>query len=74
MPGIVLNLAAAERARVLGDNPPVLADDDAAGVGVDVDRAADGAGVDRGAVVVEPQSSCACASCVNLLASFQARR
>jgi len=41
MPGIVLDLAAAERARVLGDDPPVLADDDAVGVGVDVDRAAD---------------------------------
>ena len=68
MPGIVLDLAAAERARVLRDNPPVLANDDAVGVGVDVDRAADGAGVDRISVVVEAQSSCACASCVNLLA------
>ena len=53
MPGIVLDLAAAERARVLGDDPPVLANDDAVGVGVDVDRAADGAGVDRISVVVE---------------------
>ena len=57
MPGIVLDLAAAERARVLRDNPPVLADDDAVGVGVDVDRAADGAGVDRISVVVEPHEA-----------------
>src|SRR5208282_701833 len=40
-------------ARVLRDNPPVLANDDAVGVGVDVDRAPDGAGVDRISVVVE---------------------
>ena len=53
MPGIVSGLAAAEGALVLGDDPPVLADDDAVGVGVDVDRAADRAGADRIAVVVE---------------------
>ncbi len=68
MPWVVLDLAAAESALMLGDEPPVLADDEAVGVGVDVDRAPDRARVHRISVVVEPQSSCACASCVNLLA------
>ena len=53
MPGIVDRLAAAETRAMLGDDPPVLADDDPIGVGVDVDRAADGAGAHRVPVVVE---------------------
>ena len=57
MPGIVIDLAAAERARMLRDNPPVLADDDAIGVGVDFDRAADRAGAHRISVVVEPHQA-----------------
>src|SRR4029450_2261876 len=38
MPGIVDRLATAERARMLGDNPTVLADHDAGGIGVTLDR------------------------------------
>ncbi len=42
---------------MLGDDPPVLADDDAVGVGVDVDRAADDARAHRISVVVEPHEA-----------------
>jgi hypothetical protein len=42
----------AEGALVLRDDPPLLADDDAVGVGVDIDRAPDRAGADRIPVVV----------------------
>ena len=42
---------------MLGDDPPVLADDDAVGVGVDVDRAPDRARAHRIAVVVEPHEA-----------------
>src|ERR1700752_721553 len=42
---------------MLGDDPPVLADDDAVGVGVDVDRAADGPRAHRISVVVEPHEA-----------------
>jgi hypothetical protein len=38
---------------VLGDDAPVLADDDAIRIGLDLDRMADGACADRVAVVVE---------------------
>jgi hypothetical protein len=68
VPGIINRLAAAKAATMFADDPPVLADHDAIGVGVDVDRPTNGAGADRVLVVVEPQSSCACASCVDLLA------
>src|SRR5271166_6290309 len=42
---------------MLGDDPPVLADDDAVGVGVDVDRAPDRARAHRISVVVEPHEA-----------------
>ena len=38
---------------MFGDDAPILADDDAIGVGMDLDRPADGAGVHRVFVVVE---------------------
>jgi hypothetical protein len=50
---------------------PVLADHDALGVSVNVDRAADRAGAHRVFVVVEPQSGCACAKLRKL--AFAAR-
>jgi hypothetical protein len=43
MPGIVDRLAAAEAACVLADDRAVLADDDTLGIGLDLDRPADGA-------------------------------
>src|ERR1700730_14981051 len=48
MPGIVGGLAAAKRASMLGDNTAVLADHDAVGVGMHLDRASDCASRDRG--------------------------
>ena len=57
MPGVVHGMPTAEGPLMLGDDPPVLADDDAVGVGVDVDRATDGAGADRIPVVVEPHEA-----------------
>ena len=53
VPGIVDRLAAAEAAGMLADDLAVLADHDAIGVGLDLDRPADGARRDRVAVVVE---------------------
>jgi hypothetical protein len=53
MPGIVDRGAAAKGTAVVGNNPPILTDDDAIGIGVDIDRTADGAGIDRIFVVVE---------------------
>ena len=53
MPGIVGRLAASELARVLGDGPPVMTDDDAVGIGLKLDRAARSAGVDGIMVIVE---------------------
>ena len=53
MPGIVDRLAAAVAAGVFRDDAPVLADDDALGIGLDLDWAADRAGADRVFVVVE---------------------
>jgi len=53
MPGIVDRGAAAKGTAVVGDNPPILADDDTIGTGADIDRTADSAGVDRISVVVE---------------------
>jgi hypothetical protein len=55
--GVVDRPAATGGPPMLGDDPPVLADDDAVGVGVDVDRTADGAGADRVSVVVEPDEA-----------------
>jgi hypothetical protein len=43
MPVIVEAPAAAEAARMLADNHPVLANDDPISVGLDLDRPADGA-------------------------------
>jgi hypothetical protein len=53
MPGIVDCGAAAKGTAMVGDDTPILTDDDAIGIGVDVDRTADGAGIDRIFVVVE---------------------
>ena len=53
MPGVVDRLIAAEPARMLGNDRTILADDEALGVGLDLDRPADGAGADRILVVVE---------------------
>src|SRR5579871_6339215 len=53
MPGIVGRLAAAKRASMLGDDTSVLADHDAIGVSVNLDRASDCACRDRVLVIVE---------------------
>jgi hypothetical protein len=53
MPGIVDCGAAAKGTAMVGDDTPILTDDEAIGIGVDVDRTADGAGIDRIFVVVE---------------------
>jgi hypothetical protein len=53
MPGIVDGIAAAERASMLGNDASVLADHDAVGVGVNLDRSSDCAGRYRVFVVVE---------------------
>ena len=39
---------------MLGDDPPVLSDDDAVGISVDIDRASRRLRVDRVFIVVEP--------------------
>src|ERR1700727_2721564 len=44
MPRIVDRLATAERSRMFSDDPPVLADHDAGGIGMDFDRTPDGIG------------------------------
>jgi hypothetical protein len=46
MPGIVDCRAAAKGTGMVGDDTPILADDDAIGLDLDVNRTADGAGVD----------------------------
>ena len=51
MPGIVGDLATTVFAWMLADVAAILPDDDAFGIGVDLDRAADRAGVDRVFVV-----------------------
>src|SRR5512132_4562849 len=53
MPGVVEAAAAAEAAGVLADNSPVLPNDDAIGIGLDLDRPADGTRGHRVLVVVE---------------------
>jgi len=57
MPGIVDRLAAAEAATMLADNRAVLADHDAIGIGLDLDRPANGTRSDRVLVVVEPHQA-----------------
>jgi hypothetical protein len=57
VPGIINRLAATKAAPMFADDPPVLADHDAIGVGVDVDRPTNGAGADRVFVVVEPDQA-----------------
>src|SRR5512132_316181 len=53
MPGVVEAAAAAKAAGVLADNSPVLPNDDAIGIGLDLDRPADGTRGHRVLVVVE---------------------
>src|SRR6202047_4354663 len=53
MPGIISCVATAERAWMLGDDPPVLADDDAIRMGMDLDGTPDRARRYRVLVVVE---------------------
>jgi hypothetical protein len=53
MPGVVDRIAATERAGVFGYDPAVLADHDAVGIGMNLDRTPDGAGRHRVLVVVE---------------------
>src|SRR3989442_8260416 len=57
MPGIVDRLAATEAARMPADDRAVLADHNAIGIGLDLDRPADGARADRVLVVVEPHQA-----------------
>ena len=52
MPGIVDRLAAAEAARMLADDRAVLANDDAIGIGRELDRPAHSARGDRIFIVV----------------------
>src|SRR3982075_1913001 len=53
MPGIVDCLAAAKRATMLAHDPPVLADYDAIGIGMTLDRTPDRTGRHRVLIVVE---------------------
>ncbi|MEA2987739.1 MAG: hypothetical protein QOG83_450 [Alphaproteobacteria bacterium] len=53
MPGVVERVAAAERTGMFGNNPPVLADHDAVGIGMDLDRTPDSAGGHGVFVIVE---------------------
>ena len=53
MPGIVDCRATAKGTGMAGDDTPILADNDPIGIGLDVDRTADGAGVDRILIVIE---------------------
>jgi hypothetical protein len=50
---LVNRLAAAERAAMFSDDPPILADYDSIGLGMNFDRAPDGTGCDRVFVVVK---------------------
>lgn len=53
MPGVVDGIAAVKGSRVLGNDASILADHDAIGIGVNLDRSSDCAGCDRVLVVVE---------------------
>src|SRR5207248_8169758 len=57
MPGVVDRLAATEAARVIADDRALLADDDALGISLDLDRPADRARADRVLVVVKPHQA-----------------
>ena len=57
MPGIVNRLAAAEAAAMLADDRAILADHDAIGISLDLDRPTDGARSDRVLIVVEPHQA-----------------
>ena len=57
MPGIVGYLATTVFTRMLADNTAILAQDDALGIGVDLDRTANRARVHRVFVVVEPNQA-----------------
>src|SRR6516164_1599730 len=57
MPGIVDRLAAAEAAAMLADNCTLLADHNAIGIGLDLDRPSHGTRGDRVFVVVEPHQA-----------------
>jgi hypothetical protein len=57
MPGIVDGIAAAERASMVGNDASVLADHNAVGVGVNLDRSSDCAGRDPVFVVIEPRQT-----------------
>src|SRR5579885_247424 len=57
MPRIEDCLIAAEAAAMLADDPPVLAQLDALGIGTDLDRAPDRTRRDRVLVVVEPHEA-----------------
>ena len=57
MPGIVGYLATTVFTRMLADNTAILAQDDALGIGVDLDRATDRARVHRVFVIVEPHQA-----------------
>ena len=67
-------MAAPELARVLGDDPPVLANDDVIGVGLELDRPPDGARVHRIMVVVEAQSVACARAKLACEAQFRHRR
>ena len=57
MPGIVDRLAAAEAAAMLADDCAILADHNAIGIGLDLDRPPHGARGDRVLVVVKPHET-----------------
>src|SRR6516225_7783442 len=57
MPGIVDRLAAAEAAPMFADDRAILADHDAIGIGLDLDRPAHRARGDRVLVVVDPHQA-----------------
>ena len=53
VPGIIGRLAASKGSRMLSNNAPILADHDAVGISLDLDRTSNRAGYDRVFVVVE---------------------
>ena len=53
VPGVVARVATAERAGMLGDDPPVLANYDPVGIGINLDWPSDRTGSYRVFVVVE---------------------
>src|SRR6202008_4205398 len=57
MPRVVDRLVAAEIARMLANDGAILADDDALGISLDLDRPADGPRSDREFVVVEARQA-----------------